>query len=132
MGSVLRMARQTQRRKPMRRMRIFARALTEGEIKEVVELLADAQFTEDEIEVVTGIGDPAEASDDDLVLVLLSEAVCADPNLEQVLVKTQNGGRAICVWLKTVSGSAAPPTAVHKYAYSVITWDAAKLGAVAA
>lgn len=112
----------------MRRIKIFAKALSGDEIGQGIELLEQAGFKLDEVEVVPDIGAPTPDCDDELVLVILTQATCADPDLEQELAKTPNGGRrAICVWPKNGEPPAEMPPAVGKYGYSVIPWDFAKL-----
>jgi hypothetical protein len=99
----------------------------------VAELAAEAGCSREEIEVIPSIGDPIPDCDDEIVLVLISPATCADPDLEEELKKTPNGGRrAICIWPREGDIPAEPPSAANKYGYSIIPWNADKLRAVAA
>lgn len=115
----------------MRRIRILAKALSEDEIKAAAQLLEDAGFEGDEVDVVDEVGEPLADCDDELALIVLTDEVCGGADLEQQLAKQHNGGRrAICVWPATAPLTAEPPLAVRKYAYSIIPSDANKLGEV--
>jgi hypothetical protein len=117
----------------MRRIKLLGKALSRDEIGAVIELAKQAGCSAEEIEVVTRIGDPVPDCDDEIVLVLLSPATCTDPDLEQELAKTPNGGRRpICIWPPDGDVAAAPPAAASKYGYSIIPWDQGKLRSVAA
>ena len=117
----------------MRRIKILAKKLDPAALKALSALLAEAGFAPQEIEVVTSVGEPDPACDDELVLVLASPEACADAELESDLATVQRGGRrAICVWPADAPPAAEPPSAAQKYAYSVIPWNADKLRAVAA
>jgi hypothetical protein len=117
----------------MRRIKILGRALSDVEATAAADLAREAGFTAAEIDVTGSVGDPIPDCDDEIVLVVMTPATCADAGLEEELAKTQNGGRrAICVW--PVEGNVPPehPPAAKKYGYSIIPWDANKLRAVAA
>lgn len=117
----------------MRRIKILGKALSDAEVAAAVDLATEAGCAAAEIEVTASVGDPLPDCDDEIVLVVMTPATCADASLEEELAKTQNGGRrAICIW--PVGGDVPPehPPAAKKYGYSIIPWDANKLRAVAA
>jgi hypothetical protein len=117
----------------MRRIKIFGRALSGVEAAAAVDFAAEAGFTAAEIEVTASVGEPLADCDDEIVLVVMTPATCADVSLEEELAKTPNGGRrAICVWPTQGDIPDEHPSAAKKYAYSIIPWDAEKLRAVAA
>jgi hypothetical protein len=117
----------------MRRIKILGNKLDAAALKALRALLAEAGFTTKEIEVITSVGEPDPACDDEIILVLTSLETCVDAALEKELAAAQRGGRrAICVWPANAQPTTEPPVAAQKYAYSVIPWDANKLRAVAA
>ena len=117
----------------MRRIRILGKALTDGEVVAISHLAAQAGCSPEEIEVTASVGDPVPDCDDEILLVLMSPATCADEGLEAELAKTPNGGRrAICVWPAEGEVPAEPPNGAKKYGYSIIPWNADKLRAVVA
>jgi hypothetical protein len=117
----------------MRRIKVLGKQLSPSVIEAVWKLLGEAGCSLDEIEVVETLGEPTPECDDEIVLLLMSAAVCADPDLDAELAKTPNGGRrAICIWPGDGSASADEPDAVGKYAYSIISWSAEKLRAALA
>jgi hypothetical protein len=117
----------------MRRIRILSKALSKDELAAVADLAAEAGCSPEEIEVVPSIGDPVPDCDDEIVLVLMSPAMCSDPSLQDELAKTPNGGRRpICIWPEEGEMPVEPPSASKKYAYSIIRWDADKLRSVVA
>lgn len=117
----------------MRRIKILAKALTEAELAAAIGLAKESGCSAAELETVTTIGDPVENCDDEIVLVVMTPATCADTALEEELANTPNGGRrAICIWPGDGNIPAEHPPAAKKYGYSIIPWDADKLRAVAA
>jgi hypothetical protein len=117
----------------MRRLKVLMKGLSRQEVKQMQGLAIDAGFKPDEIEVVDSVGEPDVACDDEIILVLASQATCADPELESELAAAQRGGRrAVCVWPVEGATAPEPPAAAKKYAYSIIRWDADKLRVVAA
>jgi|SRR6266568_2812952 len=117
----------------MRRVKILGKALSEVEIAAAVGLANEAGCTDSELEIVASIGDPVEDCDDEIVLVVMTPATCADADLDEELAKTPNGGRrAICIWPGEGDVPTEHPPAAKKYGYSIIPWDADKLRAVAA
>jgi hypothetical protein len=117
----------------MRKIKVFARNLSDDEIKAAINLAAQAGCAPEEIDVVNAIGEPEPACDDELVLVVMTAAVCGDPDLEAELKKTPNGGRrAICVWPEGAEQGQQPTQPVANYAYSIIPWNPDKFSAVAA
>lgn len=117
----------------MRRLRILTKLLTSEEIAALAALAAASGFAPDEIEMVPVIGAPLANCDDENILILLSEAACAAPDLEDNVKQVSNGARrAICVWPDDAEGEIETPAWARKYAYSVVPWDAEKLKAAAA
>jgi hypothetical protein len=117
----------------MRRVKILKKGLSPAEVKGMEALAIAAGFKTDEIEVVASVSEPDVACDDEIILVLASPAICADPELESALAAAQRGGRrAICVWPEEGAATLEPPAAAKNYAYSIIRWDAKKLRVVAA
>lgn len=117
----------------MRRIKIIGKALSEVEAAAAADLAAEAGFAAKEIELTGSVGDPVPDCDDEMVLVVMTPATCADVSLEEELAKTQNGGRrAICVWPVEGDVPSEHPPAAKKYGYSIIPWDADKLRAVTA
>lgn len=117
----------------MRRIKVLGKRLTGDDVDAIVKLLGEADCSTSEIEVVESLGEPTPDCDDEIVVVVLSEPACADPDLGTELEKTPNGGRrAICVWPSDADAAAKEPEAVGKYAYSIITWSAEKLRAALA
>jgi hypothetical protein len=117
----------------MRRIKILGRALSDAEAAAAVNLAKEAGCAASEIEVTASLGDPIPDCDDEIVLVVMTPATCADASLEEELAKTPNGGRrAICIWPVEGDIPAEHPPAAKKYGYSIIPWDADKLRAVAA
>lgn len=118
----------------MRRVKILTQALSADEIEKAKTLAAKAGFQPMEIEVSPLVGEPDPGCDDEIVLVLASSSVCADPNLEAELAAAQRGGRrAVCVWPEDADDAPTEPSeAMKKYAYSIIRFDAERLRVVAA
>jgi hypothetical protein len=117
----------------VRRARILRKGLTEAEALAAADLAAEAGFATEEIEVVTAIGEPAPGCDDEILLVVMTSALCLDPSLEDEFKKLPLGGRrAICIWPSGGEAPSEPPSAAGNYAYSIIPWNVEKLRAVAA
>jgi hypothetical protein len=117
----------------MRRIKILGKALSGAETAAATDLAKEAGFTGEEIEVTASVGDPVPDIDDEIVLVVMTPATCADASLEEELAKAQNGGRrAICIWPVEGDVPSEHPPAAKKYGYSIIPWDADKFRAVAA
>lgn len=117
----------------MRKIKLLAKGLTSAEIDAATKLAIEGGCSADEIEVVDGVGEPDPAYDEELVLVVMTPAVCADPDVETELKKTPNGGRrVICVWPEGAEAGQPPPAAAANYAYSIIPWKSEKFSAVAA
>jgi hypothetical protein len=117
----------------MRRIKVLVKHLSSGDVGAVRKLLSEVGCLLEELELVETLGEPTPECDDEIVLVLMSEAVCADPNLGDELAKTPNGGRrVICIWPGDGGVPAEEPDAVGKYAYSIISWSADKLRAAMA
>jgi len=117
----------------MRRIKVLGKELSRDDIGAVRKLLGDAGCSPDEIELVETLGEPTPGCDDEIVIILLSPAACADPDLSAELEKTPNGGRrAICIWPSHSDASAEETDAVGKYAYSIVSWSAEKLRAALA
>jgi hypothetical protein len=117
----------------MRKIKLLAKGLTKAEIDAATKLAIEGGCAAEEIEVVDEVGEPDPACDEELVLVVMTPAVSADPDLETELKKTPNGGRrAICVWPEGTEAGQQPPAAAANYAYSIIPWKPEKLSAVAA
>jgi hypothetical protein len=116
----------------MRRIKILGKALSDVEAAATADLAIEAGFTAAEIEAIASVGDPIPDCDE-IVLVVMTPATCADASIEEELAKAQNGGRrAICIWPVEGDVPAEPPPGAKKYGYSIIPWDADKLRAVAA
>lgn len=117
----------------MRKIKLLAKDLTSAEIEAATKLAMEGGCSAEEIEIVDDVGEPDPAYDEELVLVIMTPAVCADPDLETELKKTPNGGRrAICVWPEDTEAGQQPPAAAGNYAYSIIPWKPEKFSAVAA
>jgi hypothetical protein len=117
----------------MRRFKILGKGVSLDQQEHMKKLALQAGASKEEIEVIESVGEPDPKCDDEIILVLASPPVCADPDLEKELAATQQGGRrAICIWPEGQGASAEPPAAAKKYAYSIIRWDAHKLRVVAA
>jgi len=116
----------------MTRFTIFGKLLTPAEIEALKALVDQLGCPADEIAVVNAVGDPDPDIDDDVILVLGTDATCADADLETNLKRAANGARrAIWIW-PTDAGAAELPPPAAKYSYSAIPWSAEKLRAVAA
>src|SRR5689334_11627270 len=116
----------------MTRFTIFGKELTPAEIEELKALVDQVGCPGDEIAVVNAVGDPDPDVEDDVILVLGTDATCADADLDTNLAKAANGARrAIWIWPKDAEAAELPPPAA-KYSYSAIPWSAEKLRAVAA
>jgi hypothetical protein len=112
----------------MRRIKVLGKQLSPTEVEAVQRLLAEVECSPEEIEVVESLGEPTPSCDDEIIILLMSTAACSDPNLDEELAKTPNGGRrVICIWPGDGSEPAIEPDAVGKYAYSIVPWDAEKL-----
>src|SRR5258708_6670812 len=107
----------------MRKIKLLTKGLTQAEIDAAMKLALAGGCSAEEMEVVVEVGEPEPACDEELVLVVMTPAVCADPDVETELKKTPNGGRrAICVWPESAEAKQQPPAAAAKYAYSIIQW----------
>ena len=116
----------------MTRFTIFGKRLTPAEIEALKSLVDQLGCPADEIAVVNAVGEPDPDVEDDVILVLGTEATCADADMETNLAKAANGARrAIWIWPKDAEGVELPAAAA-KYSYSAIPWSAEKLRAVAA
>lgn len=117
----------------MRRFRILTKHQTPQEAARVAQLAAASGYAPDEIEMINTVGAPLADCDDEIILIPLSGAACAAPDLEDEVKQVPNGGRrAICLWPEDAEGEIEPPASARKYAYSVVPWDADKLKAAAA
>jgi hypothetical protein len=126
----------------MSKTKIIGKNVTKQQLKELMELAAEAGCHPDDLEVVESVGEPDPEAEDEVFLVLATPATCADPDLEQEFAKAQNGGRrVVCVWPKSAGGAqpagaaskpAQLPDAASKYAYSVLPWHPKKLSGVLA
>ncbi|HCX16611.1 MAG: hypothetical protein CL533_18365 [Afipia sp.] len=117
----------------MRRLRIFTKHLTSEEIAALSALAAASGFAADEIETVLEIGAPLVDCDDEVILIPISAAACAAPDLEDDVKQVSNGARrAICVWPEDAEAEVEVPASARKYAYSIVPWNAEKLQAAAA
>jgi hypothetical protein len=116
----------------MKRFTIFGKLLTPAEIEAVKALLDQAVCPADEIAVVNVVDDPDPDIDDDVIVLLGTDATCADADLETNLARAANGARrAIWIW-PTDAKAVELPAGAAKYSYSVIPWSPEKLRAVAA
>jgi hypothetical protein len=116
----------------MRRIKVLTEGLSTTELAATKALAAEADFAVDETELVDSVGEPDSQCDDEMILILMTPAICASPILESALVAAQRGSRrAVLVWPKG-AGPVEPPAAAKKYAYSIIRHDADKLRVVAA
>jgi hypothetical protein len=116
----------------MRRLRILTKHLTPQEAEALAALTVASGFLPAEIETITAVGAPLADCDDEIILIPLSEAACAAPDLEDDVKQVSNGARrTICVWPEHAGDEIEPPAAARKYAYSVVPWDADKLKAAA-
>jgi hypothetical protein len=117
----------------MRKIKLLAKDLTQAEIDAAMKLAIEGGCSAEEIEIVGEVGEPDPACDEELILVVMTPAVCSNPDVEAELKKTPNGGRrAICVWPEDTEAKQQPPAAAAKYAYSIIQWKPEKFSAVAA
>jgi len=116
----------------MARFTIFGKLLTDAELIALKALIEAAGGAVGDIEVVTVIGEPDPDAENDIVLLLGTPIVCADPDLEAAFVKAANGPRrAVWVWPEDGGTTTLPPAAA-KYAYSYVSWNAEKLAEVIA
>jgi hypothetical protein len=116
----------------MTRIKILGKVLSDEEVAAVKALAEAAGCQVGQIEVVRSVGEPDPDCEDEIIFVLTTPDTCADPNLEQELAKTPNGGRrAICIWPKDSQPFELPP-ATTKYSYSIVPWNAEKLRVVVA
>jgi hypothetical protein len=116
----------------MVKVTILGRGLKPQEIAALLALLAEAGSCDGPVHAVEAIPPLTSDLDDAVVLVLGTPATCADNDLEAILAQAPaTGQRAIWVWPKG-STQSAPPPAAKKYCYSILSWDAKKLGAVMA
>lgn len=116
----------------MTSLKILKKWLSEQELEQLLELLVEAGIVQDDVEVVDSVRDPDPACEDEVLLLLATDATCEAPDLEKEMVRAQNGPRrTIVVWPAQSSETAWPPTA-KKYAYSIVPSDPAKLSEVLA
>jgi hypothetical protein len=116
----------------MTRFTILGKGLTPVEIEALKALLGQMGCPADEIVVVYAAGDPDPDLEDDVILLLGTDATLADADLETNLAKAANGARrAIWIWPMGSEATELPPAAA-KYSYSAIPWSAERLRAVAA
>jgi hypothetical protein len=114
------------------RVRVLGKNLTEPDVEAVKVLADEAGYLADRIEVVTSIGEPDPDGDDEVIVMLATSDTCADADLEADLKRVLNGGRrVIWIWPKSAE-NVELPAAAAKYSYSIISWNADKLRAVAA
>ncbi|MGY3078337.1 hypothetical protein ACVWZZ_004745 [Bradyrhizobium sp. LM6.10] len=117
----------------MAKIKLLSKGLTNAEINAAVKLAITSGCAAEELEVVVEVGEPDPVCDDEIVLVVMTSAVCAAPDVEAELKKTPNGGRrVICLWPENAEAKQQPPAPVAKYAYSIIPWNSDKFSAVAA
>jgi hypothetical protein len=113
------------------RFKIFGRKLTDAEVSAVKALADEAGCLADRIEVTTSIGEPDPDAEDEVILMLATPDTCADVELENDLASVPKGGRR-AIWIWPQNGAPAElPAAAAKYSYSIISWNAEKLRAVA-
>jgi len=116
----------------MTRFTILGKCLTPVEIEALKALVGQMGCPADEIVVVDAVGDPDPELEDDVILLLGTDATLADADLETNLAKAANGARrAIWIWPMDSEATELPPPAA-KYSYSAIPWSPEKLRAVAA
>lgn len=117
----------------MRRIRVLKKGNGLKELGAIQALIVEAGLPKAEIEVIDEVGPPDPKCDDDIIIVVATPATCDDASLEAELAACQSGGRrVICVWPEDAPADIEPPVAAQKYAYSVVSWNAEKLRAVAA
>jgi hypothetical protein len=113
------------------RFKIFGRKLTDAEVAAVKVLADEAGCMVNQIEVTTSIGEPDPEAEDEVILVLGTTDTCADVQLENDLATVPKGGRRV-IWIWPQAAAPAQlPAAAAKYSYSVISWNAERLRAVA-
>jgi hypothetical protein len=116
----------------MARFAIFGKNLTPDEIVAVKALVNAAAECPTDVEVLAVVGPSDPDAENDVIVVLGTPGVCADPELEADFVKAANGSRrAIWVWPEGSEAIAVPPAA-EKYCYSYVPWNPEKLRAAAA
>jgi hypothetical protein len=117
----------------MRRFKIHSKGLSEDELHRMKALALEAGAVSEEIKIIDSVGEPDADCSDEIILLLASPPVCADPGLEKELAAAQRGGRrAVCIWPQGQEAPTEAPAAAKKYAYSIIRWDPVKLRTVAA
>jgi hypothetical protein len=114
----------------MAKLSIFGKGLQAAEIKALMSLLAQTNTCDGPVAVVQAIVAPE--ADDAVVVILGTSALCSDAELETYLTPAAGSPqRAIWVWPEGVT-KADPPTAAKKFCYSIVPWNAQKLGEVIA
>lgn len=117
----------------MQRIKVHSKGLAAPQLSALIELAKSAVGTTTEIEVVDAVGSPDPDCEDEVILILMSPAVCAAAELEEELKKAPNGGRrAVCIWPNDAEATSESPKAARNYAYSIVPWDAEKLRGVLA
>ena len=111
----------------MTKVSILSRGLKPQEINDLRALLAESGVCEESAELLQMISD-LPPDDDEVVILLGTSTTCLDGDLEADLVRSQaSAQRVIWVWPKE-STEVELPAAAKKYCYSVVPWNAKKLG----
>jgi len=115
----------------MTRLKILRKFVANERLHALLQLLAEAGYLKEQVEVVDQVGEPETDGVDEVVVVVLTREACEPGVLDDDLAKALTGGRrAVCVWPST---EAQPvPDAVAKFSYSTVSWNADHLKAVLA
>lgn len=107
----------------MTRLKILRKLVADDRLRALQQLLAEAGYVKEQIEVVDQIGEPETDGVDEVVVVVLTPEACEPGVLDDDLAKALAGGRrVVCVWPST---EARPvPAAVAKFSYSTVSWNA--------
>src|SRR5258708_5640351 len=93
-------------------LKIFGKVLTKQQVEDLKGLLESAGCDPAQIEVLNAVGIPDPDCDDEVIIVMLTPAVCEADDLEKNVAQAQNGGRrVICIWPKDTAEVEAPPAA---------------------
>lgn len=116
----------------MAKVTIYGKGLTAEELQALKGLVAKAGCAEGDILSVDSLVPDVSDSNDPVMLVLGTPAICEDNSLEASLVQALGAAmRVIWVWPEDSEISELPLT-IEKYCYSYVPWDAEKLAGVAA
>jgi hypothetical protein len=109
------------------KINVFIKCLAQEEIEALILLLAGSGVPLDEILLVDEVKPPMGECQEDVFIFLLTPGTIASAAAQMAISKVPDGGRrAICAWPEGAADE-LPPSAVTKFSYSTVSWNAERL-----